>query len=393
VRTHLPVPNKRAEALRAAGQFGRLINFYRVLGLRPGADHEKIKTAYRRLVKRFHPDVNAGDARAAQRTKDLIQAYQTLSEPEARSVYDLEFARQRGRARKRFVRSMAVGVAASLITAGPLLAVLAKHPLAIPRERTKEIGVAAEQGRREVKLPLSPAQAYRSPPEDKARSPLTGGEAPGAPPDQKRAPAAPILAMPANPALPKSPQDRPPGEPVISTPSPAMPRMKPAAWVAYTNARLGFTLRYPANVFEAGNKADNDDRLLTSKDGRAVLRIFAATNKMPTTISEYRRSLIATRYADAKFDYAPQRQSWFVLSGSVAEEMFYERVTFSCDRRSLHGWLLVYPLAERSYFDAIVEEMHRSYRHVAGSDAPCGEIEAPRGKPAREGKSRRGNAV
>jgi len=155
--------------------------------------------------------------------------------------------------------------------------------------------------------------------------------------------------------------------------------------VAYRNARLGFSLRYPADVFESGKGADSDDRLLASRDGRALLRIFATTNSVPTTIAEYRRSLIAQRYADARFDYAPQRQDWFVLSGSVAQEMFYERVTFSCDRRSIHGWVLVYPLAERSYFDAIVEEIHRSYRYAAGR---CGESEPSAPRPARDGKSR-----
>ena len=43
--------------------------------------------------------------------------------------------------------------------------------------------------------------------------------------------------------------------------------------------------------------------------------------------------------------------------------MFYERVSFSCDRRSVHGWLLTYPIAERQFYDAIVEDMHRSYRY------------------------------
>ena len=65
--------------------------------------------------------------------------------------------------------------------------------------------------------------------------------------------------------------------------------------------------------------------------------------------------------------------------------MFYERVTFSCDRRSIHGWVLVYPLAERSYFDAIVEEIHRSYRYAAGR---CGESEPSAPRPTRDGKSR-----
>ena len=105
------------------------------------------------------------------------------------------------------------------------------------------------------------------------------------------------------------------------------------------------------------------------------------------TIAEYRRSLVAGRYADAKLDYAPQRSDWFVLSGTVGEEMFYERITFSCDGRSIHGWLMVYPRAERVFYDAIVEEIHRSYRHDPAGNGRCGELKSEGSRaPKRGGK-------
>jgi hypothetical protein len=83
---------------------------------------------------------------------------------------------------------------------------------------------------------------------------------------------------------------------------------------------------------------------------------------------------VAGRYAGATFDYAPQRDSWFVLSGTLGEEMFYERVTISCDRRSIHGWLLTYPVAERSFYDPIVEEIHRSYEYGDRCGAPASRL-------------------
>jgi len=101
------------------------------------------------------------------------------------------------------------------------------------------------------------------------------------------------------------------------------------------------------------------------------LRIFGIPNRIATTLTQYRRSLIAQRYVDATFDYTPQRHNWFILSGRVGEEMFYERVTLSCDGRSIHGWLLVYPIAEQSFFDAIAEEIHRTYRYDIGANAHC----------------------
>jgi hypothetical protein len=137
---------------------------------------------------------------------------------------------------------------------------------------------------------------------------------------------------------------------------------------------VGFALKYPADVFAlGGSEIDRDDRLLISKDGRALLRISVMPNDPRNTVAQFRRSLIAERYADARFDYTHQRDNWFVLSGSVGEERFYERITFSCDQRSIHGWLLVYPITERSSFDAIVEEMHRGYRYDADTGGRCGE--------------------
>jgi curved DNA-binding protein CbpA len=61
-------------------------NLYRILGLRPDADIAKIRAAYRKLAKRFHPDINATDARAEQRTKAINRAYQVLGDPETRAA-------------------------------------------------------------------------------------------------------------------------------------------------------------------------------------------------------------------------------------------------------------------------------------------------------------------
>jgi hypothetical protein len=162
-------------------------------------------------------------------------------------------------------------------------------------------------------------------------------------------------------------------EPTVS-PTRRIAATKPITWSLYRNADLGFALKYPSDVFTLGrHQADDDDRLLTSKDGRALLRIFGIPNTTATTLTQYRRSLIAQRYADATFDDTHQQHNWFVLSGRVAEEMFYERVTFSCDGRSIHGWLLVYPMADRSFFHEIVEEMHRTYKYDIGAHANCGQ--------------------
>lgn len=52
----------------------------RVLGLRPNATFEEVKASYRRLARRYHPDVNPGDRTAEEKFIHITQAYQVLSE-------------------------------------------------------------------------------------------------------------------------------------------------------------------------------------------------------------------------------------------------------------------------------------------------------------------------
>src|SRR5262245_58978409 len=68
-------------------------DLYEVLGLDPGADLEKVKTAFRELAKRFHPDLNLGDIAAEVRFKELSRAYEVLTDPGARAAYDSKVRR------------------------------------------------------------------------------------------------------------------------------------------------------------------------------------------------------------------------------------------------------------------------------------------------------------
>jgi curved DNA-binding protein len=63
-------------------------DYYDVLGVSRGASEADIKRAYRRLAKQYHPDKNAGDEKAAERFKEIGEAYAVLSDPEKRQVFD-----------------------------------------------------------------------------------------------------------------------------------------------------------------------------------------------------------------------------------------------------------------------------------------------------------------
>ena len=61
---------------------------YEVLGVRRGADADEIKSAYRRLARKYHPDVNPNDPSAEEKFKEVGNAYSVLSDPEKRARYD-----------------------------------------------------------------------------------------------------------------------------------------------------------------------------------------------------------------------------------------------------------------------------------------------------------------
>ena len=63
-------------------------DYYEVLDVSREASEADIKKAYRRLARSHHPDANPGDAGAEERFKELTEAYEVLSNPEARQAYD-----------------------------------------------------------------------------------------------------------------------------------------------------------------------------------------------------------------------------------------------------------------------------------------------------------------
>src|SRR5436853_4844099 len=63
-------------------------DYYKILGVPKGAADKEIKQAYRRLARKYHPDVNPGDASSEERFKEIGEAYAVLGDTAKRKRYD-----------------------------------------------------------------------------------------------------------------------------------------------------------------------------------------------------------------------------------------------------------------------------------------------------------------
>ena len=237
---------------------------YEALGLPRGADERQIKDAYRSLARRFHPDLNGGDAVGAGRLAEINRAYATLGNTQARAAYDRDLAQRRAELHRRLLAFAASGVLSFVVTA---------------------VVVAAMIGR-DVQPP-------------------PGAEAPSARTNDN----ASTLA-----------QSRMPGSLPVDGASLAGPRdhVRAAIWQTYRDARFDFALRYPAGIFAfEPTRSDAHVNTFVSLDGHAILRIVAAENTTGITLGSYRSMLMKDRYAGASFKPAARHEHWFVLSGTL----------------------------------------------------------------------------
>src|SRR5215472_9787821 len=63
-------------------------DYYGALGVKKSASNEEIRKAFRKLARKYHPDVNPGDKTAEEKFKSISEANEVLGDPKKRKIYD-----------------------------------------------------------------------------------------------------------------------------------------------------------------------------------------------------------------------------------------------------------------------------------------------------------------
>jgi hypothetical protein len=389
-----------------------MLNAYDVLGVVAGANRDEIRAAYVSLAKQLHPDRNVGSERAKLQFQKVNQAYELLKDTNRRSAYDRHLGLMQGEIRRHRRRAAGVVVASFTLTSVVVSALLFLSPFLLLRDTPK---LAGDDNR--VRSAHHPS--FASDPDglvvakrEAAPSPM--GDMDGVKPNRDvpipslqpaagtdpvallidrypagveteaaRAKLAQLIELTTDQSFLQLIVDHGPPSALTERAKDKLAALqawsptargagKRHAWVTYHNDRFGFALDYPAEEFTAEDRGLGEFwRLFISRDGQARLLVTAGFNAKGVTAASYRQSLMNEVYGGANLEYAPLRKTWFVRAGSQGEEMFYERATFACDGRIIHGWRLTYPSRARDHYSQIIERMHQGYNHVRGAGRHC----------------------
>jgi hypothetical protein len=140
-------------------------------------------------------------------------------------------------------------------------------------------------------------------------------------------------------------------------------------WTTYSNPRFGGILRYPSEVFTSRRASEaRDGVLFATEDGSAKLLVGAFENTEGYSPRSYQAFIARESYDGLRVDYAPVGQRWSVLSGTHGDTMIYEKAMFTCGGAVINSFALVYPIAEREFYDPIVEDIENSFQPGAACD-------------------------
>jgi hypothetical protein len=134
-------------------------------------------------------------------------------------------------------------------------------------------------------------------------------------------------------------------------------------WTDQRDSQFGFSYSFPEPLFAsvAGDGKPGFHYFASNARGAKFL-VGAWDNHEDSTPAHFKRWMIANVGGYEEITYQPRGRSWFVLSGYRGDQIYYEKVMFSCEGRIVNILAIAYPTAERALFDPMVERMEDTFK-------------------------------
>ena len=134
-------------------------------------------------------------------------------------------------------------------------------------------------------------------------------------------------------------------------------------WAIERDGDLGFHFAYPRDLFQRSEvEVKPSFHYFVSRDADAKFMVGAWNNQAGQTPNEFKRWLLATTGGYDEQTYVPRGRTWFVISGYRGDDIYYEKVMFSCAGGVVNVFAISYPKDRRRLYDPVVEQMEDSFR-------------------------------
>ena len=134
-------------------------------------------------------------------------------------------------------------------------------------------------------------------------------------------------------------------------------------WAEQRDPQFGFSYSFPQSLF---GSVEGDRKpgfhYFVANDVDAKFLVGAWDKQDDATPEHFKHWMIANAGGYEEITYQPGGRSWFVLSGYRGDQIYYEKVMFSCGGRIVNILAIAYPTSERSQFDPVVERMEDSFK-------------------------------
>jgi hypothetical protein len=134
-------------------------------------------------------------------------------------------------------------------------------------------------------------------------------------------------------------------------------------WSHEQDNDLGFRFSYPRALF---TQIEGDRKpafhYFVSPNSDAKLMVGAWNNREGRTPDQFKRWLMANAGGYDELTYRPRGHSWFVLSGYRGNDIYYEKVMFSCGGQVVNVMAITYPSGERDLYDSVVERIEDTFK-------------------------------